>query len=89
VRRSGRSPHDAQDLTQEFFARIARAGWLRVVTPEKGRFRTFLLVASAVFLTNEWHRDMRQKRGAGQQPLSLDTAEAEHRFAVRAALDAG
>ena len=34
------------------------------------------------FLTNEWHRDMRQKRGAGQPPLSLDTAEAEHRFAA-------
>jgi len=82
VRRLGRSPHDAQDLTQEFFARLLAQDWLRVVTPEKGRFRTFLLVAIKRFLTNEWHRDMRQKRGAGQQPLSLDTAEAEHRFAV-------
>ncbi|HMC28583.1 MAG TPA: sigma-70 family RNA polymerase sigma factor [Verrucomicrobiae bacterium] len=82
VRGSGRLPPDAQDLTQEFFARLLAQDWLRVVLPEKGRFRTFLLVAMKRFLTNEWHRDMRQKRGAGQPPLSLDTAEAEHRFAA-------
>ena len=80
VRGCGRSPHDAQDLTQAFFAQLLAKDWLRVVLPEKGRFRTFLLVAMKRFLTNEWHRDMRQKRGAGQQPLPLDTAHAEHRF---------
>jgi RNA polymerase sigma factor (sigma-70 family) len=82
VRGSGRSPHDAQDLTQEFFARLLAQDWLRVVMPEKGRFRTFLLVAMKRFLTNEWHRDRAQKRGAGNTPLSLDTEEAEHRFAA-------
>lgn len=82
VRGSGRSPHDAQDLTQEFFARLLALDWLRVVLPEKGRFRTFLLVTMKRFLTNEWHRDMAQKRGAGSLPLSLDAAEAEHRFAA-------
>jgi RNA polymerase sigma-70 factor (ECF subfamily) len=82
VRASGRSPHDAEDLTQEFFARLLARDWLRVVLPEKGRFRTFLLATMKRFLTNEWHRDMAQKRGAGKQPLALDTAEAEHRFAA-------
>lgn len=82
VRGSGRSPHDSQDLTQEFFARLLAQDWLRVVLPEKGRFRTFLLATMKRFLTNEWHRDMAQKRGAGNLPLSLDTAEAEHRFAA-------
>ena len=82
VRGTGRSPHDAQDLTQDFFARLLAQDWLRVVLPEKGRFRTFLLVTMKRFLTNEWHRDMAQKRGAGNLPLSLDTAEAEHRFAA-------
>ncbi|MBM3845589.1 MAG: sigma-70 family RNA polymerase sigma factor [Verrucomicrobia bacterium] len=81
VRGSGRSPHDAQDLTQEFFARLLALDWLRVVLPEKGRFRTFLIVSMKRFLTNEWHRDTAQKRGAGNQPLSLDTVAAEHRFA--------
>lgn len=82
VRRSGRSPHDAQDLTQEYFARLLEHDWLRVVLPEKGRFRTFLLVTMKRFLTNEWHRDMALKRGAGKSPLPLDTAGAEHLFAA-------
>ena len=82
VRRKGYSVADAQDLTQEFFARLLAQDWLRVVAPEKGRFRAFLLVTMKRFLANEWHHDMAQKRGAGKQPLSLDTAEAEHRFAA-------
>jgi RNA polymerase sigma-70 factor (ECF subfamily) len=82
VRGSGRSQHDAQDLTQEFFARLLARDWLRVVLPEKGRFRTFLLVTMKRFLTNEWHRDIAQKRGAGNLPLSLDTEVAQHRFAA-------
>lgn len=82
VRGTGRSPHDAQDLTQEFFARLLAQDWLRVVLPERGRFRTFLLVAMKRFLANEWHRGMAQKRGAGNLPLSLDTEAAEHRFAA-------
>lgn len=82
VRGSGRSPHDAQDLTQEFFARLLALDWLRVVLPEKGRFRSFLIVSMKRFLTNEWHRDMAQKRGAGNLALSLDTEAAERRFAA-------
>jgi RNA polymerase sigma-70 factor (ECF subfamily) len=82
VRGSGYSPHDAQDLTQEFFARLLAHDWLRVVLPEKGRFRTFLLVAMKRFLTNEWHRHRAQKRGGGSLSLPLETAEAEHRFAA-------
>src|SRR3954447_17897292 len=56
VRRQGHGPHDAQDLTQEFFARLLRKDWLRSVAPEHGRFRTFLLVAMKNFLAKEWHR---------------------------------
>jgi RNA polymerase sigma factor (sigma-70 family) len=86
VRGLGRSPHDAQDLTQEFFARLIAQDWLRVVMPEKGRFRTFLLVTLKRFLTNEWHHDAAQKRGGGNQPISLDAATAELRFAAEPAL---
>ncbi len=86
VRSSGRSPEDAQDLTQEFFARLLARSWLRVVVPEKGRFRTFLMVALKRFLTNEWHHASRQKRGGGIAPVSLDATEAESRFAVEPSL---
>jgi RNA polymerase sigma factor (sigma-70 family) len=81
VRGSGYSSHDAQDLTQEFFSRLLARDWLRVVLPEKGRFRTFLLVALKRFLANEWQRSARLKRGAGIPSISLDTLTAEHRFA--------
>ena len=57
VRRDGHTPHDAQDLTQEFFARLVEKDWLRFAGPEHGRFRTFLLVAMKRFLINEWHKN--------------------------------
>jgi len=49
VRRQGRSPHDAQDLTQEFFARLLEKGWLDGVAREKGKFRSFLLASNEHF----------------------------------------
>jgi len=81
VRRSGHSPEDAQDLTQEFFARLIAKQWLHDVHPERGRFRSFLLVAMKHFLANEWDRARRLKRGGGQVPLSLDAGAAETRYA--------
>lgn len=88
VRASGRSPHDAQDLTQEFFARLLAQDWLRVVLPEKGRFRTFFVVVLKRFLANEWHYASRQKHGAGRTLVRLDAIEAKQRFAGEPALAA-
>ena len=81
VRRVGRTPHDAQDLTQAFFARLLEKEWLLAASPENGRFRTFLLMALKRFMANEWHRSTAQKRGGTQAPLPLDTTDAEHRYA--------
>jgi RNA polymerase sigma-70 factor (ECF subfamily) len=80
VRGSGYSPHDAQDLTQGFFERLLAKDYLRVVDPEKGRFRTFLKMALKRFLVHEWERGKAEKRGGGQPSLSFDTAMAEQRF---------
>ncbi len=81
VRRLGRDAHDAQDLTQEFFARLLSKEWLHKADPEKGRFRTFLLVAMKRFLANEWDRAQTHKRGSGQPALHLDTAIIESQCA--------
>jgi RNA polymerase sigma-70 factor (ECF subfamily) len=51
--------------------------YLRSVAPEKGKFRTFLLVALKRFVADEWDRQHAQKRGGGQVFLPLDTAIAE------------
>src|ERR1051326_1344492 len=80
IRSSGYSPHDAQDLTQGFFERLLAKEYLRVVDPEKGRFRTFLKVALKRFLVHEWERGNAAKRGGGEPALSFDTGLAEQRF---------
>ncbi len=80
VRRQGHPAHDAQDLTQEFFARLLEKDYLRLVEREKGRFRTFLIVALKRFLLNEWDKRQAGKRGGGVTHLPLDTALAESRY---------
>jgi RNA polymerase sigma-70 factor (ECF subfamily) len=85
VRSSGWAPADAEDLTQEFFARLLEKNYLRVVEPHKGRFRTFLRVALKRFLANEWERIGAAKRGGGQRPVPFDAALAEERFSSECA----
>ena len=80
VRRLGHSPADAQDLTQAFFARLLEKRWLAGIDREKGRFRTFLLVALKRFVANEWDRENRQKRGGHAVHLPLDTELAEEQY---------
>lgn len=80
VRRRGLSPEDAQDSTQEFFARFLAGHWIADADRAKGRFRTFLLTALSHFLANEWDRAHTQKRGGGATPVTLDTAIAEARY---------
>lgn len=77
VRRHGHSPPDAQDLTQEFFARLLEKKYLKLATQERGRFRSFLLKSLKHFLVSEWVRGKAQKRGGGQKVIPLDEAAAE------------
>src|SRR5215475_2762172 len=80
VRRCGESPEDAKDLTQEFFARLLEKNWLQAASPERGRFRWFLLASLKHFLANEWDRGRTKKRGGGRQPLSFDEMSPEERY---------
>lgn len=81
VRKHGHGPDNAQDVTQEFFARVLQKGFLGEARPERGRFRWFLLSALRHFLANEWDKARAQKRGGGMRFLSLDQAAAEQRYA--------
>ena len=80
VRRFGHEPEDAEDLTQGFFARLLEKDWLQAADREKGRFRTFLMVALKRYLANEWHRGQAAKRGGGLEPVPLDTRLAERLY---------
>jgi RNA polymerase sigma factor (sigma-70 family) len=72
VRRRGYEAHEAEDLTQEFFARLLAKNYLADVEREKGKFRSFLLASLKHFLANEWDKARAQKRGGGQTFVSLD-----------------
>jgi DNA-directed RNA polymerase specialized sigma24 family protein len=81
VRRQGFDPHTAQDLTQEFFAKLIEKNYLAGADRQRGRFRWFLITAFKCFLANEFDRVRAKKRGGGERPLSLDQMTAEERYA--------
>src|SRR5437764_912028 len=80
VRRRGYEAHDAQDLTQSFFARLLDKGYLSGVDRTKGKFRSFLLAALEHFLANDWRRSQAQKRGGGAKFISLDDELVEEQY---------
>jgi RNA polymerase sigma factor (sigma-70 family) len=71
VRSRGYTVHDAQDLTQSFFAHLIEHKIYRRVDRQKGRFRWFLLASAKNFLVNASNRERTLKRGGGQSFLPL------------------
>jgi RNA polymerase sigma-70 factor (ECF subfamily) len=80
VRHTVKEPHDAEDLTQEFFRLLIEKNYLGAVDRQRGKFRSFLLVAVKRFLINAHKHASRLKRGGGQALISLDLELAEDRF---------
>jgi len=80
VRRRGYEVFDAQDLTQDFFARLLEKRFLVAVDRSKGKFRSFLLTALEHFLAQEWRRSRTQKRGGRFTFASLDDGSAETQY---------
>src|SRR5262245_16611301 len=87
IRRKGHDEHQAQDLTQEFFARLLARNEFAALHPNRGKFRAFLLASMNHFLANEWRKAGTLKRGAGIAPLSLDTSCAELRYGAQSAVE--
>ena len=75
--RAGHSPEDAEDFTQDFFVRLLSRDALSNVSPDKGRFRNFLLVAFRNFLADQRDKAQTAKRGGGVRPLSLSQTSAD------------
>ncbi len=85
VRRRGYGLEDAQDLTQEFFARFLSGESLSRADQRRGRFRSYLLGAFNHFLSDEWDRSHRIKRGGQVCQIPLDAASGEARYALEPA----
>ena len=82
VRRAGHGAHDAQDLTQGFFAYLLERHLVAKADPQAGRFRSFLLGSLKHFLAHENERATALKRGGGQPVLSLDHFDPEECYAL-------
>jgi len=80
VRRRGYSPEDAQDLTQDFFARLVEKHFVQYADQARGRFRAFLLSSLEHFLNNEWDKRKTIKRGGRCFFVSWEKLGAEDRY---------
>jgi len=82
IRRRGSSPPEAEDVTQNFFARLLEKQALAGLERDGGKFRSFLLRSLENFLANEWHHRRAQKRGGHFQFVSIDAPNGEARYAL-------
>jgi RNA polymerase sigma factor (sigma-70 family) len=87
VRARGYTVHDAQDLTQDFFAYLIEHKIYACTDRQKGKFRSFLLASLKNFLSHAREREQTLKRGGGRDFIPLDegrTEEAESLFQTHA-----
>ncbi len=80
ARRSGDSPEQAQDQTQEFFTRFLEHKLFDRADPERGRFRSFLLSSFKNYRRDQVDRARTQKRGSGVPPLSFEISKGEEMY---------
>ena len=84
IRRDGHDPAEAQDLTQEFFARLLAREYLQNLHHQEGKFRSFLLAYVKNFLLEQRRRGRAQKRGGGCEFISLNQPIGEDGLSPRA-----
>jgi DNA-directed RNA polymerase specialized sigma24 family protein len=75
VRGRSYSVHDAQDLTQGFFAYLIEHKIHLRADREKGKFRSFLLASLKNFLSHAREREQTLKRGGGREFVPLEEGE--------------
>lgn len=66
------SPDRAEDLCHDFIEQCLRVDFFKRVSPDQGRFRTFIKVCIKNFLCDEHARQTALKRGGGLPLLPLD-----------------
>ncbi len=77
LRRSGRSPEAAEDLTQDFLLWFIEKRHLEKADASKGKLRSFLLSCLKHYAANQSRKEKRLKRGGGVIHLSVDQKWAE------------
>jgi anti-anti-sigma regulatory factor len=72
IRRKGYAHSHAEDLTQKFFTLLMDKNALKSLSPERGRFRSWLLACCNNFLVSQYKRSREMKHGGGQKFVSID-----------------
>lgn len=88
ARRRGQSPEDAGDAVQALFAGLLAKDGLRRADPGRGRLRSWLLTMLQNQIRDGARAARAEKRGGGQQFLSLDSPAAEAAYLADPALHA-
>ena len=71
----GCTEDEARELAAEFIANFLRRDFLKHVSPDQGRFRTFVKRCIRNFLRDIHTEESAKKRGGGEVPLSLDVSD--------------
>lgn len=72
VRKKGHDPADSEDLTQSFLSWLIERETFEGLSPDRGRFRSWLLACLHNFLRRDWRDQSRKKRAGGKVHVSLD-----------------
>lgn len=82
ARHQGLSPADAEDVTQGFFAFILDKDLFSNADETLGKLRNYLLTAFGRHIRH-WHRQANaQKRGGGNELLSIEASQAEDELTI-------
>jgi RNA polymerase sigma-70 factor (ECF subfamily) len=82
IRRDGCDKTEAQDLTQEFFARLLAKDYLQHLHHQEGKFRSFLLAYLKNFLSEQRQRAGALKRGGDRVFVPLDAPAGEEGYLI-------
>jgi RNA polymerase sigma factor (sigma-70 family) len=85
IRRHGRTPEEAADLTQSFFLHLLEHRGFERADPVRGRFRSYLLTSARNFLANAREHDLTERRGGRSSHVSIDLVDTERQLAGDAA----
>ncbi len=80
LRRSGISASDSEDTVQAFFAWLLESKALERADPQRGRFRSFLLVLLRQFQARQHKHESAAKRKPAGPIVSIDRQDAEARY---------
>ena len=87
LRKRGYDPHQAEDYIQSFFVHMLEKHYLRRIEPNRGKFRSFLLIALKRFVADQHDLAQAFKRGGGHKKISIDIGFAEDKYALEPVSD--